>query len=69
MLLHKNYPFFKNQERANIFHVTAKGEIAGSDAFHYVQLILFVDDLAYHIWRTFHHLHISSETKIEKDAQ
>lgn len=60
---------FRKQERANIFHVTAKGEIAVSDAFHYVQLILFVDDLAYHIWRTFHHLHISSETKIEKDAQ
>lgn len=61
---------FRKQERANIFHVTAKGEITVSDAFHYVQLILFVDDLAYHIWRTFHHLHISSNEPIkEKDAQ
>lgn len=47
---------FRKQERANMFHVTAKGEVPITDAFRYVQLILFVDGLAYHIWRTIHHL-------------
>ncbi len=46
---------FRKQERANTFNVTASGEVQITDAFHYVQLILLVDGLAYHLWRlTFH---------------
>lgn len=53
---------FRKQERANMFHVTAKGEVNMNDAFRYVQLILFIDGLAYHLWRTIHHLAVEHDT-------
>lgn len=59
---------FRKQQRVNIFDVTAKGEIAVPDAFSYVQLILFVDGIAYHLWRIVHHLAEDADGKKEKKA-
>lgn len=56
---------FRKQQRANVFDVTAKGEIPVPHAFHYVQMILFVDGLAYHIWRLVHHL--TTEEQLKKE--
>ena len=47
---------FRKKERAEVFEVTAKGEVNAEEAFQYVQLILFIDGISYHIWRMLHHL-------------
>ncbi len=53
---------FRKQERANTFDVTATGEVPITEAFHYVQLILLIDGLAYHLWRLTVHLSDGIET-------
>jgi phosphate:Na+ symporter len=47
---------FRRKQRADVFDVTAKGEVSVHEAFEFVQIILFVDGLAYHLWRMLHHL-------------
>jgi len=47
---------FRKQERANVFDVTAAGSVPLDEAFKYVQLVLLIDGITYHIWRLAHHL-------------
>lgn len=54
---------FRRQERATTFDVTAKGEVPAAEAHQYVQLILVVDTLAYHLWRAMYHLSGGTETQ------
>lgn len=52
---------FRKQERSTTFDVTASGEVPIRDAFHYVQLILLIDGIAYHLWRM--SVHLAGETQ------
>jgi len=52
---------FRRQERANTFNITATGEVAIHEAFQYVQLILLIDGIAYHMWRLAFHLSSQEE--------
>ena len=61
----QDFAAFRKQERENVFDVTAKGDVSVTNAFRYVQLILFVDGLAYHLWRAVHHLHKSTRPSDE----
>ncbi|NLY71871.1 MAG: Na/Pi symporter, partial [Clostridiales bacterium] len=47
---------FRKKERAEIFEVTAKGEVNINDAFKYVKLILLVDGITHHLWRMMYHI-------------
>lgn len=47
---------FRKQERANAFHEIAADELQIDEAMRDVQLMLFIDGVAYHQWRLLFHL-------------
>lgn len=47
---------YRKKERAGIFEVTAKGEVHITEAFEYVNIILLVDGISYHLWRMMYHM-------------
>lgn len=57
---------YRRKQREEVFDVTAQGGVSVNEAFEYVQIILFVDGLAYHLWRMLHHLS-SPSIKLNED--